>query len=237
MTIETAAIPIPWTYSDSPGILMWTWLTEHFVAKISGSLVEGAAERTVRSYDWQLADLIKTQQGAPRVLIEGTAANFEDAEALIQEHVGKCYDPRLSYQRFCGARASTFTLATGTSIDVGPMIGTHCVLEVLLPGGAREIVSGDLSIHHYMWRLREHDAFLEVRPEHCVSISNRSDVAERAAHVAYPPTYSGIGRIYRTEVSPGCTGSPGFTIGVVDHAGAPKCPVHESALPAEMLRY
>lgn len=236
MKTETAATPIPWTYSDSPGVLLWTWMTEHFVAKISGSQAVGAAERTVRSYDWQLADLMKTQQGLPRVLVEGTSSSFEEAEAQIQEHVGKCYDPRLSYQQYCGARASTFTLASGASIDVGPLIGTHCVVEVLLAGGNREVVSGDLSVHHYMWRLRDHDAFLELRPEHVVSISNRSAIAERAAQVAYPPTYSGIGRIYRTEVSTGCTGSPGFAIGTVDHAGAPKCPVHESALPAEMLR-
>lgn len=240
MTAE-ALEPVPWIYSDAPGILMWTWLSEHFIAKITGAEVENpealiGGGRTVRSYSWELADLMRMHQDMPRVLIEGMAASFEDAESLIREHVGKCYDVRLRYGRFAGCLANTFTLATGERLDVTPLLGTRCTITVLLPGGASQQVQGDLSVEHYKWRLRDGDQILEITPEHVSSVINRSEAATRASKVVHSETYSGIARIYRDERKTGCTGTPGFMVGTVDHAGAPRCPVHEMSLPDDLIR-
>ncbi len=241
MTAE-ALEPVPWIYSDTPGILMWTWLTEHFIAKITGAEVHGsdhegtAGQRTIRSYSWELADLMRTHQDMPRVLIEGMAASFEDADALIREHVGKCYDVRLGYGRFAGTLANTFILATGETLDTTPLLGTRCTITVLLPGGGSQQVQGDLSLEHYKWRVRDGDQILEITPEHVSSVVNKSEAASRAAKVVHLDTYSGIARIYRDERKTGCTGTPGFMVGTVDHAGAPRCPVHEVSLPDDLIR-
>lgn len=241
MTAE-ALEPVPWLYSDAPGILMWTWLTEHFVAKITGAEIrdaeylDTAGQRTIRSYSWELADLMRTHQGMPRVLIEGMAAGFDDADALIREHVGKCYDSRLGYARFSGSLAKTFTLATGEILDTTPLLGTRCTITVLLPGGGSQQVQGDLSLEHYKWRLRDGDQILEITPEHVSSVVNKSEAASRAAKVVHLETYSGIARIYRDERKVGCTGTPGFMVGTVDHAGATRCPVHEASLPDDLVR-
>lgn len=241
MTAE-ALEPVPWIYSDAPGVLMWTWLTEHFIAKITGAEVqpaegaEVAGQRTIRSYSWELADLMRTNQGMPRVLVEGMAASFDEAEALVREHVGKCYDVRLGYGRFSGSLANTFTLATGETLDTTPFLGTRCTITVLLPGGGSQQVQGDLSLQNYKWRLRDGDQILEITPEHVSAVVNRSEAASRAAKVVHLETYSGIARIYRDERKTGCTGTPGFMVGTVDHAGAPRCPVHEVSLPDDLIR-
>ncbi len=242
-TVTAEALePVPWIYSDAPGILMWTWLTDHFIAKVTGSEVQGSdsggcnGHRTIRSYSWELADLMRTHQDMPRVLIEGMASSFDDADSLIREHVGKCYDVRLGYGRFCGSLANRFTLATGENLDTSPLLGTRCIVTVLLPGGGTQQVQGDLSLEHYKWRLRDGDQILEITPEHVTSVVNRSEAASRAAKVVHLDTYSGIARIYRDERKTGCTGTPGFMVGTVDHAGAPRCPVHEVALPDDLIR-
>ncbi|MEY4136014.1 MAG: hypothetical protein RL205_142 [Actinomycetota bacterium] len=237
-----ACDPVPWIYSDAPGILMWTWLTEHFIAKITGAEVHDSdvtaisGQRTIRAYSWELADLMRTHQDMPRVLVEGMAASFDDADALIREHVGKCYDVRLGYGRFAGSLAQTFTLATGEVLDTTPLLGTRCTITVLLPGGGSQQVQGDLSLEHYKWRLRDGDQILEITPEHVSSVVNKSEAATRAAKVVHLETYSGIARIYRDERKTGCTGTPGFMVGTVDHAGAPRCPVHEVSLPDDLIR-
>lgn len=233
---DASSEPIPWVYSDSPGVLMWTWLTEHFIARITGTEVEGLEDRRIRSYAWDLSDLMRTSQGMPRLLINGLAATFEDADALIREHVGKCYDARLGYQVYAGKHAFTFALAGGGEANVEEMIGTRCTVTVLLPNSSHEIVVGDLSVHHYKWRLRDGEQILEVTPEHVLSIVNRSAAAQRASEVVDTASYSGIGRIYRTERSVGCTGTPGYVVGTVDHAGVARCPVHEASVREELLR-
>jgi len=234
---------VPWIYSDSPGILLWTWMTEHFCARITGADVSeqvgaelATGQRVIRSYGWELADLTRTNQGMPRVLVEGMASTFEEADAAIREHVGKCYDPRLGYRRYCGALATTFELADGTRIDAAPLVGTRCTVTVLAAGGTTQTVQGDLSIDHYKWRLRDGDRLLELLPAHVRSIGNRTAAAERAASVVHLESYSGIARIYRDEPRTGCTGTPGFMAGTVDHANASRCPVHEASLPDDLLR-
>jgi hypothetical protein len=230
--------PIPWTFTDSPGVLLWTWMTEHFVCRISGSEVvneEDPERRFIRSYRWDVSDLMRTQQGLPRLLVDGTSASYE-AEAAIREHVGKLYDPRLGYRRYAGDLAFTFTLSTGERIDVSPYIGTKCAVTVLMPDGAQRTVSGDLDVDHYKWRLTTPEVFQEINPDHVVRIANRSELAERATALTHLDSYSGIGRIYTEDPRAGCTGRPGFLVGTVDHAGVPRCPIHELGVPDHLLR-
>lgn len=234
------AEPIPWTFTDSPGILLWTWVTEHFVARITGTEVDNTDDpegrRIVRSYAWDVSDLMRTNQGLPRLLIDGTASSFDDAETLIRSHVGKLYDPRLGYRKYAGALAFTFTLSTGEAVDVSEYVGTKCSVTVLMPDRTERTVTGDLEVLHYKWRLSTPEMLLEIVPEHVVRITNRSEVAERASAITRNDSYSGIGRLYNEEPRRGCTGRPGFTMGTVDHAGAPRCPIHEAELPEHLLR-
>jgi hypothetical protein len=231
---------IPWTFTDSPGVLLWVWMSKHFVARITGYEAEDEVDvggrRLIRSYHWDLSDLIRTNQGLPRLLIEGTSTTFEDAELRVREHVGKCYDARLGYRKFSGTLPYTFTISTGESVDVAEYIGTRCAVTVLMPDGTTTTVSGDLDVHHYRWRLASPEQVLEIVPEHVVRITNRSEAAERASAITRSDTYSGVGRLYREEPGPGCTGQPGFMVGTVDHAGAPRCPIHESGVPDHLLR-
>ena len=240
---RSAVLPaIPWVYSDSPGVLMWTWVTDHFVATIRGSQAAvdpahaGGADRVIRSYTWELSDLIRRQQDLPRLLIEGTCGSFDEAEDFVREHVGKAYDPRLGYGPIAGPFATTFTVADGRRIDVGDLIGHRCTVTVLVAGGGQDSVAGDLSVHHYRLRLRDGDSVYEITPEHIVDVRHRSRAADRAAAVTASPTYSGIGRIHKVEWRRGCTGAPGFDPGTVDHAGAPRCPLHEVDIDPDSLR-
>jgi hypothetical protein len=233
--------PIPWTFSDTRGVLLWTWVTEHFLARINGAEVTGGAEeagdrRLIRSYAWDLSDLMRTNQGLPRLLVEGTALTFEDAESSIREHLGKCYDPRLGYRRFAGALAFTFTLSTGEPFDVSELVGTHCSVTVMMPDRSERTLMGDLEVSHYKWQLMTRDQVLEIMPEHVIRVTNRSEAAERATAVVRGDLYSGVGRIYQQDPRAGCTGRAGFMVGTVDHAGAPRCPIHEIGVPEHLLR-
>jgi len=229
--------PIPWAYTDAPGLLLWSWVTEHFSARIVGAEVAEAAaqHRLVRTYSWEIGDLIRPQQGMPRILVEGSSPTFQEAESHVREHVGKLYDPRLGYRRFAGVLAFTYTLSTGAQVDVSEFIGTRCSVTVLLPDGSERTVSGDFDVSGYTWTLTTTDQLVEIRPEHAVRIVNRSEVADRAMEITRNSSYSGFGRIYREEPRMGCTGRPGFTVGTVDHAGAPRCPIHEVGLPDRLL--
>jgi hypothetical protein len=172
----------------------------------------------------------------PRLLVEGNSPSFEGAELLVREHVGKLYDPRLGYRKYAGPLAFTFTLSTGDRVDVSEYLGTRCTVTVLMPDRSERTVTGDLDVVHYKWRLTSTEQTLEILPEHVLKLTNRSEMAERATAITRNDTYSGIGRIYNEEPKRGCTGRPGFTLGTVDHAGAPRCPVHELGLPDHMLR-
>ncbi|MDO9485676.1 MAG: hypothetical protein Q7K25_06415 [Actinomycetota bacterium] len=213
-------------------------MTAHFAARIHGREVQDANNpslRNVRSYHWELLDVMRTHQGVPRQLVEGTSTSFDEAENSVREHVGKCYDPRLGYQPFAGRLAHHFTLATGAILDVTPLIGTRCSVTVQLSDGTHRTVAGDFSVDHYRWRIDTPGERLEIVPEHVSRITNRSDAAELASKVIRHDAYTGIGRMYREEPKPGCSGRPGFNIGTVDHAGAVLCPIHESGLEQDVL--
>ena len=231
--------PIPWRYTDSGGVLQWAWVTDHFIARIVGHEASGEVDvdrRVMRNYRWELADLIQRNQDLPRVIVEGASRTWEEAEERIKENVGKAYDPRLGYRAFCGSSTFTFDLASGERIDVSSFLGTICNVTVLVPGGGERVVSGEFDVRNYRWIVSSRDGSFEVVPEHVVRITNRSETADRAAEIAYSPTYSGIGRIYREEYRAGCTGKPGFEAGTVDHAGAERCPIHERGISEHLLK-
>ncbi len=231
------AEPIPWVYTDTPGMLLWSWVTDHFSVRIRGAEVDepGIDRRLVRSYAWEVGDLMRPHQGMPRLLVEGTSPSFDEAEMHVREHVAKLYDPRLGYRRFAGPLAFTFTLSTGERVDVGEFIGTSCAVSVLLPDGSERTITGDLDVAGYLWTLMNADEIIEIRPEHVTRITNRSEVVERAVEITRNASYSGFGRMYDEDPRPGCTGRPGFATGTVDHAGAPRCPIHETGLPDHLL--
>ncbi len=231
--------PIPWHFTDMPGVLQWTWLTPHFVATIRGEEFSGdgveEGKRHVRFYRWEVGDMIVPQQGTPRLLIEGSATTFEEADEHIREHVGKAYDPSLGYRAYAGSLAYTFTLATGERVDVREFVGTHCSLRVLTADRGEQLVAGDFDVRNYEFCLTTATDVMCVVPEHVLKITNRSEAAEKAAKVTRLDSYVGIGRIYAEEKRPGCTGRPGYHPGTVDHAGAPRCPLHEEGLPEHLL--
>lgn len=229
---------IPWQYTDEPGVLLWTWTAPHFVARIVGQEVsapDGTDRRIIRSYTWELSDLIRRQQGLPRLLVEGIASDFAEAEARIREHVGKAYDPSLGYRAYAGSLAFRYTISSGDVVDVRDFVGTPCTVTVLMPDRSQKTLTGDFMVENYRWRLttREHD--IDVLPEHVLSITNRSAAAQRATEITRLDSYSGVGRIYDEDPRPGCTGRPGYTVGTVDHAGCPRCPLHEEGLPEHLL--
>ena len=105
-----------------------------------------------------------------------------------------------------------------------------------MPDRTERTVSGTFDVSNYKWRLTSSEEAFEILPEHVVRITNRSEAAERATAITRNDSYSGIGRIYREEPKPGCTGKPGFMMGTVDHAGAARCPIHEIGVPDHLLR-
>jgi len=237
--VNTGSLPeIPWIFTDAAGLLMWSWVTEHFAARIQGRESQDPDNprlRNVVSYHWELLDLMRTHQGVPRQLLEGTRAGFDEAERAVREHVGKCYDARLGYQGFAGRLAHQFTLATGEHVDVTALIGSRCAVTVLMADGTSRTVAGDFSVDRYRWRLETASERLLIVPEHATRITNRSEIADSAARTVRHDTYTGFGRMYAEEPGPGCSGRPGFTMGTVDHAGAAPCPIHESGLQQDVL--
>jgi len=232
-----SADPIPWIFTDEPGLLQWAWVTEHLVARISavqaGTAPDG--QRLIRSLHWELLDRMRLQQDMPRLLIEGDASTFDQAEAAIREHVAKCYDARLGYRRYAGPLAFTFEISTGERLDVSGYVGREVTISVLTSDGSRSTVRGDFAVEGYRWKVRGGDAIYDIVPEHVVSITDRSSFAQEAIAVVRPESYSGVGRIYREDPRPGCTGTPGFLPQTVDHAGKARCPLHERDLPDHLL--
>jgi hypothetical protein len=220
---------IPWFFTEEP-FLQWNWITDQFKATVTG--VEGTAAlpgevRPVRAYSWELFDLIRPDNGMPRFLIEGMSESFGDAENTIREHVGKCYGPR--YLPYTGHFATTFQILTGERLDFSKYVGTEVSLTIRQSDGLEKTLIGILTTHQYKLRLKTEHKTLEILPAHVVRVTNgigETSTRNRAS------TYTGIGRIYASEWSPGCTGFAGYHPGTVDHAGADQCPIHEHDLPA-----
>lgn len=226
---------VPWVFTNSSGLATWTWLTEHFVARIVGQMPasvdsdidESSIVRHIRFVDWEVGDLIHRHQDMPRVIVEGRASHFDQAEVLIRENVAKAYEPTLGYRRYAGPLAFTFELASGQKHDVSDLIGRDVQLRVLQAGGSERVVRGEFGVHGYRWRVVTPGGTLEVVPEHVVEITGHGRI--RAS------SNLGIGRIHRDSMRAGCTGAPGFAMGTIDHAGKSQCPIHEDDIAPHLL--
>lgn len=231
----TTLEPIPWVFTELPSVLMWTWHTPQFLAKITA--VEGmaaqeavgdGAARMVKAFTWEIGDLLRPTQGMPRVFIEGMTSNFTEAESRIREHIGKAYSIRYGFLKYAGNFAFTFTIATGEIVDFTRFMNTDSTITMLEPDGTERRISGMLSVSHYKIRMRSDWRVLEIRPEHIIGVENASEVVSRALALRKPETYSGIGRMHQANKVQGCTGVPGYLPNTVDHTGCPSCPVHET---------
>jgi hypothetical protein len=214
----TGLPPIPWRYADSPMAKMWFWETEHFLVTVTAE---------PNSFYWELGDMIQPNDGAPRFLTEGRAADFAAAERAIREAVGKCYHPKLGYGRWAGPLATTFQLANGRSADLGEFEGQRCLVQIKRPDGLIQQIIGYVRIMNYEIELDpESTAPVRIQPAHIVEIRREAgggvaDLGEKQSD------YLGVGRLYRGKVVKGCNGTPGYLDGTVDHVREERCPMHE----------
>lgn len=216
MTQPVGLAPIPWRFVDTDLMKMWLWETEHFEAKV-------AAEGTL--FVWEVGDLIVSNQGLPRFLAEGRTGDFASAERECRELIGKSYSPRLGYARYAGHLATTFTLASGERRDLAPFHGQRAVVTVQLPTGDTQGFVGQVQISHYELILTpDAGTTVRIQPPHIVQIVGETGGTGRSAGQS---AYTGSGRIYRGQVTRGCTGNPGFMANTIDHTGPAACPVHE----------
>lgn len=206
-------LPIPWNYVDAGLARWWVWGTEHFEAKVSA---EG------NSFAWEIGDKIVPSQGLPRFLCEGRTGDFGAAESAVREAVGKSYPSLLGYGPYIGALATTFTIADGSRVNLGEFDGQPVVVVVRVGNGLTRQIMGEGRVVHWEYHVDQSGSVLAIQPSHIESIKRESGAGVSAASSAY----TGLGRVYRGEVSVGCTGTPGFQPGVVDHSG-PTCPIHE----------
>lgn len=218
-------VAIPWRYVDLDLLEVWLWETEHFEAKVTAE---------PNSFSWDVSDLVVSDDGHPRWLTGGRTVDFASAEQALREVIGKSYPVRFGYRPYAGDLATTFVVATGRALDLGPFHGTRALVTVRMPGGSDQSFLGQCTIEHYEMLLAlDSGQRLRIQPSYIVGVTGEngaSSTSTGSAHV-------GIGRIYRGRFVPGCTGTPGFLPDTIDHAGA-RCQVHEASVPrtAELRR-
>lgn len=211
-------LSIPWSFIDNEFMRLWTWRTNHFEARISADQ---------RSHAWEIVDFVNSSDGNGRFLMEGRHSEFIDAENSIREHIGKSYPYRLGYSTYAGALATTFTIATGKSIDFGSFGAQEMTLNVMTTDGQERSYTGRIDTLHYEVTVTPSNGrTLKIRPTYIVSVTHGGREAE--PQQALTNGYTGIGRMYRGTVDPGCTGSPGYMPNTIDHTGV-ACPIHEEA--------
>ena len=217
--VSAAALPpIPWNYIASPVAgSHWTWETAHFVATISTEQ---------RGFYWWLGDLVRSRDGTPVTITEGRAGDFASSERDLREAIGKAYPPRIGYRQFAGALASTFQLANGNRVDLSDFEGQRVVVDVLAaPGAAPVTILGTARVVHYDLEVDGGPgAIHKIRPIRISRIVREAGGDSRAAERA--SLWTGMGRIYRGVMVPGCNGTPGYLPNTVEHDRA-SCPVHE----------
>jgi len=212
--VSVVSLPaIPWRFQESDMVKMWQWATPHFRITITTE---------PRAFYWEVGDLMLPVQGAPRFLAEGRTGDFADAERAVREVIGKSYPSSLGYAPYAGPLATTFTLLTGERMDLGVFSGLSVVVTVRTPAGTDQVIVGYCRVVHYELHVDLHNGnHVTIQPAHIVRIAREGGGGSRGASA-----YSGIGRVYRGGVGPGCTGRIGFAANTVDHTGKP-CPVHE----------
>ena len=206
--------PIPWTHETSEFGSVWQWDNETFLVTVNGDM---------RSFYWTIADRSANPGAQPRPFADGTAGSFEQAERSLREVIGKAYPPSLGYGMYAGPLATTFTIGTGETVDLGNFTGRKVKVVVASREGADETYRGTARVEHYELVLIDGDEALRISPPFILSIE-----AEGFGGPAMRPSGTGASgtRTVQGRRDPGCTGSPGFLAGTIDHHGA-LCPIHE----------
>lgn len=203
--------PIPWVHAAEEFGSLWIWETPLFVVTVNGNQ---------RSCYFTIADKSGIEPGAqPRILSDGQAASFEQAERMIRATVGKAYHPSLGYQHYAGPLATTFRLADAQDKDLGPYAGHEVEVIVLNRDGTESTYTGNASIQHYELVLVSGSVSVRITPSFIRSIRF---LRSGGSHTGPRP----LNRTVRGQVSPGCTGVAGFIAGTVEHR-ALSCPIHE----------
>lgn len=205
----TALPAIPWSHTLTEIGSIWKWETAHFVVTVTGDQ---------RSCYYKISD---KSSGSERPFTDGQARTFEQAETLVRETVGKAYPPGLGYQAYAGYLATTFRLGNGKDFDFGPWIGKTISLTAIAADGTDQTFTGTAGVEHYDIILTIDGRALRVSPTRIVNVTGVGYTPP--ANQATPPR---AGRTYEGSVVPGCTGTPGFMPGMVDHASV-TCPIHE----------
>ncbi|WP_139977516.1 hypothetical protein [Nocardioides litoris] len=224
MNHPAGLLAIPWRYVDLDLIELWVWETDHFEAKVTAE---------PHSFAWEVGDLVVPDGGVARWLTGGRTIDFASAEVAVREVVGKSYPARYGYRGYAGHLATTFVVADGRTLDLGPFHGSRALVTVRMPGGADQSFLGRCTVHHYELLLAlDSGQQVRIQPSYIVDVTG-----ENGATAASATAYAGVGRTYHGEVVHGCTGAPAFLPGTVEHTGT-RCPVHESTVPrtAEVLR-
>ncbi|WP_323791664.1 hypothetical protein [Nocardioides sp.] len=222
MNESTGTAAIPWRYVDLDLLEVWLWETEHFEAKVTAE---------PNCFAWEVGDLVVSNDGMPRWLTGGRAVDFATAEQSIREVIGKSYPVRFGYRPYAGRLATTFLIATGERLDLGPFHGTRALVSVRMPGGADQSFLGRCSIQHYELLLTTDSGHqVKIQPPYIVSVTGENGATARASASSSSFVGVGGGRIYKGKMVNGCTGSHGFLPDTIEHDGPP-CQVHESTVP------
>ena len=202
---------IPWVHEAADFGSVWIWETPHFIVTVNGD---------TRSFYYTIGDKTSpAADGHPRMLTDGQASTFEQAERGIRGTIGKSYPPNIGYAYYAGSLATTFTIATGQNIDLGVYAGQTITVTTLNPDGTRTDYTGTASIQHYDLILTMGTSAIRISPSYIAAIKPMGKIV--------PTTAQGkVNRTMKGRVVPGCTGTPGFMGGTVDHTGR-ICPIHE----------
>lgn len=214
MQLQASLPPIPWSHQISDFGAVWRWETKHFVVTVNGD---------ARSCYFQIADKVSNPGGDPRPFQDGRTATFEQAELLIREVIGKAYKPALGYGQFAGSLATTFRLANGQDVDLGPYTGHMTVATILNPDGTTADYTGIARVEHYELVLAGDNTY-RISPSYITGlrIAGRTVKTPVAAKAKANRTVRGV-------VTPGCTGKAGFLPNTIEHTGR-ICPVHEEGV-------
>jgi len=206
--------PIPWTHETSEFGSVWQWDNPTFLVTVNGDM---------KSFYWTIADKSANPGSLPHPFADGTAGSFEQAERSIREVVGKAYPPSAGFRHFAGTLATTFTIGTGETVDLGVYEGRRVKVVVASREGEDETYRGCARVEHYELVLTSGDEALHIAPTFIMAIE-----AEGFGGPSLRPTNTaGAGsRTCQGQREPGCTGVPGFLAGTIDHHGA-LCPIHE----------
>lgn len=174
--------PIPWSHSASDLGSVWRWETPDFFVVVNGDS---------RSFYWVLSDVSLNPEAEPKVVGDGQAATFEQAERSIRETLGKAYPPRMGYRHFAGPLATTFILADGAPKDLEEYVGRRVKVMVADRGWDGRECRGVASVEHYDLVLTMPDEITRISPSYILSIEP-DGVGVKSARAVATPLEKGI---------------------------------------------